>query len=284
VLFLGVFACDGIVSRKMSIVTMNRSCLFPAGLLCLGLFVSGCPGKNPKEQKASGAPAPATTVPATVPAAAPGSSDDQIIESLGWSIGKRLSLPELEFSKEQVDLLVKGLLEAAAGKEAPSDPQTIGRRIDAFMRQKQSAYRIKVRNENLAAGKAYFEKLKENESVVDLPSGLRYEILQPGTGASPTATDTIKVHYTGKLLNGTVFDSSVQHGKPMETQLNRVIPGWTEGLQKINQGGKIRLYVPPQLAYGDSGRPGIPPGATLVFDVELIAVKSARPAPVAPKN
>ena len=100
-LFLGVFACDGIVSRKMSIVTMNRSCLFPAGLLCLGLFVSGCPGKNPKEQKASGAPAPATIVPATVPAAAPGSSDDQIIESLGWSIGKRLSLPELEFSKEQ---------------------------------------------------------------------------------------------------------------------------------------------------------------------------------------
>jgi hypothetical protein len=137
---------------------------------------------------------------------------------------------------------------------------------------------------NLASGKAFFEKLKKNKGIVELPSGLRHEILQPGTGVYPTAADTVTVHYTGKLLNDTVFDSSAQHGKPMETQLNRVIPGWTEGLQKINRGGKIRLYVPSKLAYGDSGHPGIPPGATLVFDVELIDVKSAHPAPVARKN
>jgi FKBP-type peptidyl-prolyl cis-trans isomerase len=84
------------------------------------------------------------------------------------------------------------------------------------------------------------------------------------------------------LVDGTVFDSSVQRGQPIEAPLNRVIPGWTEGLQKIKQGGKIRLYIPSQLAYGDNGRPGIPPGATLIFDIELLDVKATKPAPVAP--
>jgi FKBP-type peptidyl-prolyl cis-trans isomerase len=108
---------------------------------------------------------------------------------------------------------------------------------------------------------------------------LVYEIVQPGTGAFPKATDVVKVHYTGTLIDGSVFDSSVQRGEPAEFGLDQVIPGWTEGLQKVNVGGKIKLYVPPQLAYGDEGRPGIPPAATLVFDVELLEIK----APAAPE-
>ena len=102
-----------------------------------------------------------------------------------------------------------------------------------------------------------------------------------GRNRDPTATDTVKVQYTGKLINGTVFDSSAQRG-PLEIQLGKVIPGWTEGLQKINQGGKIRLYIPPKLAYGDRGEQGIPPGATLIFDVELLDTKATPPAEVAP--
>src|SRR4029079_6257408 len=98
--------------------------------------------------------------------------------------------------------------------------------------------------------------------------------------------ETVKVHYVGTLVNGTEFDSSVKRGEPVEFQLDQVIPGWTEGLQKISKGGKIKLYVPPQLAYGDEGRPGIPPASTLVFDVELIDIKPTPPpaaaAPGAP--
>ena len=104
-----------------------------------------------------------------------------------------------------------------------------------------------------------------------------YQIQSPGTGPAPKPEETVKVHYTGTLVNGTVFDSSVQRGEPVEFQLNEVIPGWTEGLQKISKGGKIKLYIPPQLAYGDEGRQGIPPASTLVFDVELIDIKPTPP-------
>ena len=95
-------------------------------------------------------------------------------------------------------------------------------------------------------------------------------------------TDTVKVHDTGTLIDGSVFDSSVQRGEPAEFPLDQVIPGWTEGIQKMTKGGKIKLYVPPQLAYGDDGRPGIPPGSTLIFDVELLEIKAPTAASAAP--
>ncbi len=117
---------------------------------------------------------------------------------------------------------------------------------------------------------------KLQKGVTALPSGLLYEIVQPGTGPSPKATDTVRVNYTGMLLNGTVFDATSKHtpaDDPSEFPLNKVIPGWTEGIQKINKGGKIRLVIPAALAYGnDSPSPDIPPGSTLVFEVELIEI------------
>ena len=177
--------------------------------------------------------------------------------------------------------MVKGLVAAAAGREAPYNVDQIGPQMDALMRNKQAAYLAKMRNQNLGEAKAFFAGLKDNKNVVELPSGLRYEIVQPGQGAVPKATDAVKVHYTGKLLNGTVFDSSVQRGEPVDVQLDKVIPGWTEGLQKISKGGKIRLYIPPHLAYGDSGQGAIPPGAALIFDIELLDVGVTPPAPTA---
>jgi len=105
-------------------------------------------------------------------------------------------------------------------------------------------------------------------------SGLRYTVQQEGTGKSPKATDTVKVHYTGKFLDGKVFDSSVQRGQPIEFPLNQVIPGWTEGLQLMKEGGKSTFYIPYQLGYGEQGYPGaIPPKSDLIFEVELIKVK-----------
>ena len=150
------------------------------------------------------------------------------------------------------------------------------------MQKKQAAYVAKLKTKNLAVNNDFFSKLKENKNVVELPSGLRYEIVAPGNGPAPKANETVRVHYTGKLIDGTEFDSSVKRGEPAEFPLDQVIPGWTEGIQKMNKGGKIKLYVPPHLAYGDDGRPGIPPGSTLVFDVELLDIKAAAAAPQLP--
>jgi FKBP-type peptidyl-prolyl cis-trans isomerase len=262
---------------------MNRSQLIPAGLLLLGLCAT-VSAQDP-QAKTSGQPdTPAAAAPAAAVAAPAATvfTEQQLIETYGWLIGKELGLTELGFNKDQVDLLVKGLVAASAGKPALCEPEKIVPQIKAFMQGKQEAYLSKLREQNLSDTKAFFEKLKENKNVVELPSGLRYEIVQPGKGAFPSATDTVKVNYTGKLINNSVFDSSAQHGQPAEFQLNQVIPGWTEGIQKINAGGSIRLYIPPQLAYGDTGHPGIPPGSTLIFDVELLEVKPAAPAEVAP--
>ena len=255
---------------------MNRSHLIPAGLLILSL-VSAVLAQDIQPQ----APGPKDPL-VTAPAAAPAFTEQQMLEAYGWIVGKRLGLAELGFSKEQVDAVVRGLL-VSAGGGAPYDIEKIGPQLDAYMQKKQELFLGKLRNQNLGEAKAFFDKLKENKNVVELPSGLRYEIVQPGKGPYPTATDTVKVQYTGKLINDTVFDSSAQSG-PLEIQLNKVIPGWTEGLQKINQGGKIRLYIPPHLAYGDKGEQGIPPGATLIFDVELLDFKSTPPAAAVPEK
>ena len=206
-------------------------------------------------------------------------TDAQLIEEFGWFIGKRVGLTELEFTKEEVELLLKGIAHAASGKDSPYELEKIGPAMDEFMQKKQAAYMSKLKTKNQAENTAYFGKLKENKAVVALPSGLHYEITKAGDGASPKATETVRVHYTGTLIDGTVFDSSVQRGEPAEFPLDQVIPGWTEGIQKMTKGGKIKLYVPPQLAYGDDGRPGIPPGSTLIFDVELLEIKSTAAAP-----
>jgi FKBP-type peptidyl-prolyl cis-trans isomerase len=234
-------------------------------LLALGLAAghaqevkTNLPGKSDK----AGATAPA----------APTFTDAQLVEEFGWFIGKRVGLTELEFGKEEIDLLLKGIATAAAGKDSPYELDKIGPKMDEFMQKKQQAYLNKLKDKNTSANANFFTKLKENKAVVELPSGLRYEIIKQGEG-TPKPTDTVKVHYTGTLLDGTVFDSSVQRGEPAEFPLDQVIAGWTEGLQKIGKGGKIKLYVPPSLAYGDDGRPGIPPGSTLIFDVELLDIK-----------
>ena len=257
---------------------MKRSRLIPACLLLLGALPMSAQDMT---VKLPGQPAPATATPtAAAPAAAPAPvfTEPQVLEEFGWFVGKQLGLAELGFSKEQTDSMVKGLLAAAGGREAPYNIEQIGPQMDTLMRGKQAAYLNKIRDQNLGEAKAFFEKLKENKNVVELPSGLRYEVVQPGTGAYPKATDSVKVNYTGRLINGTVFDSSVDAKEPAVLQLNKVIPGWSEGLQKINTGGKIRLYIPPDLAYGDSGQGSIPPGATLIFDVDLLEIGAAAPA------
>jgi FKBP-type peptidyl-prolyl cis-trans isomerase len=150
------------------------------------------------------------------------------------------------------------------------------------MQKRQQVALDAMKVKNAAQTSDFFAKLKDNKNIVESTTGLRYEVVKPGEGDFPKPTDTVKVNYTGTLIDGTIFDSSAKTGQPAEFPLNGVIAGWTEGLQKINKGGKIKLYVPAALAYGDEGRPGIPPGATLIFEVELLDVKATPPAAAAP--
>ena len=127
--------------------------------------------------------------------------------------------------------------------------------------------------DNKTLGREFLEQNAKNDSVVQTTSGLQYMVLKEGTGAKPGPTDEVTVHYTGKLLDGTVFDSSVDRGEPATFPLDKVIPGWTEGLQLMSEGSKYRLFIPSELAYGSKGAgEQILPNSTLIFDVELIKV------------
>lgn len=128
--------------------------------------------------------------------------------------------------------------------------------------------------ENLASGEAFLQENAGKDGIITTDSGLQYEIIQEGEGEKPSATDTVTVHYTGRLLDGTVFDSSIQRGEPIAFPLNRVIPGWTEGVQLMAPGAKYRFWIPAKLAYGEQGPASIGPNQVLDFDVELLQVNS----------
>ena len=131
--------------------------------------------------------------------------------------------------------------------------------------------------DNKTIGREFMEENAKNDSVVQTTSGLQYMVLKEGTGAKPGPTDTVTVHYTGRLLDGTVFDSSVERGEPASFPLDKVIPGWTEGLQLMSEGSQYRLFIPSELAYGSKGAGDqILPNSTLIFDVELIKVQKAK--------
>ena len=127
--------------------------------------------------------------------------------------------------------------------------------------------------DNKTVGREFMEQNAKNDSVVQTTSGLQYMVLKEGTGAKPSAEDTVTVHYTGKLLDGTVFDSSVERGEPASFPLNKVIAGWTEGVQLMPVGSKFRFYIPQNLGYGERAAGSIPPYSTLIFEVELLDIE-----------
>jgi FKBP-type peptidyl-prolyl cis-trans isomerase len=268
-------------SMKNAPLIMALACVFGLG--------------SAEAQDTPSTPAPASeSAPAAAPAApavAAGPTDDQLVEEFGWFLGMRVGLNGLNFNDEQVQSLLKGVTEAAAGKESPYDLQKIGPAMDSLLEKKKALAMSKLREQSQAASASFFAKLKDDKSVVQTPSGLCYEIVSQGDGPSPKATDTVKVDYTGTLLDGTVFDTSLQPRQPggtaapAELRLDQTIPGWTEGVQKIGKGGEIKLYIPANLAYGDEGRQNIPPGSALIFDVKLIDIKAAAPvSAVAPAD
>jgi FKBP-type peptidyl-prolyl cis-trans isomerase len=224
------------------------------------------------------APAPLGQAAAPAVAAAPAFTDDQLLEEFGWYIGKRTGLSDLGLTAGEADTLAKGVVSSMNGKDSPFEIQKIGPAMTEYIQKKQATILQNIKVKNLNQDAAFFSHLKEDKTITELPDGLRYQVTVPGTGNPPKPADTVLVNYTGTLIDGNVFDSSERQGHPVKLALNQVIPGWTEGLQKISKGGKMRLFVPPQLGYGDDGRPGIPPGSILVFDIELVDIIPAAPS------
>jgi peptidylprolyl isomerase len=138
----------------------------------------------------------------------------------------------------------------------------------------KSSNNKKLAVENVAIGKSFLEKNRTEEGIFETASGLQYQVLQKGSGAEhPTASSTVKVHYHGQLLDGSVFDSSVERGEPISFPLNRVISGWTEGVQLMVVGDKFKFFIPSELGYGNSAAGKITPGSLLIFDVELLEIQ-----------
>lgn len=216
-----------------------------------------------------------TTTEAVEPAAAdPGLADDNAKAS--YSLGYRFAENvQRQFPEDiEADAFVRGVRDKLSGEAAKVGDDEAQRVLTALMETRQARANSQALD-NLEEGLAFLEKNAERDEVVTLESGLQYEVLEEGQGGEkPTAADTVTTHYEGRLIDGTVFDSSYQRGEPVSFPLNRVIAGWTEGLQLMSPGAKYRLYVPSELAYGDSGAGQIPPNSTLIFDVELLEVAS----------
>src|SRR5918996_555366 len=202
--------------------------------------------------------------------------DDKALYALGYTLGQRLK-GDFSPTKAELELIKKGLSDGMTGAKAKVEVETYGPKINQLAQaraQKAAADQAKAAPAQKEKDAPYLEKAAKEKGAVKDPTGLVYVPLKEGTGAQPKATDTVKVHYTGTLTNGTEFDSSLKRGQPAEFPLNGVIKCWTEGLQKMKPGGKAKLVCPSDIAYGDAGKPPqIPGGATLVFEVELLEVK-----------
>jgi FKBP-type peptidyl-prolyl cis-trans isomerase FkpA len=194
--------------------------------------------------------------------------EEKIIYSLGLSMYR--SLGQFDLSSAELDIVKKALTDAAAGKPAV-DLQTWAPKIQELATSRGA--RVAERQKALSA--AFLSKAAGEPGAQKTESGLVYRELRPGTGESPKATDNVKVNYRGTLVDGTEFDSSYKRGEPAQFPLTGVIKCWTEGVQKMKVGGKSQLVCPSNLAYGDAGRPGIPGGATLVFEIELLEIAGA---------
>ncbi len=188
--------------------------------------------------------------------------------AIGQQIGRQLKGDNLDLDSEA---LSASLDDALAGRESKMKPEEIQSTM-MKAREMQMAKMEAGGKENREKGEKFLADNKSKPGVKTTASGLQILQQQEGKGKSPKATDMVTVHYKGTLIDGTQFDSSYDRGKPADFPLNGVIKGWTEGLQLIKTGGKARLFIPSDLAYGPQGRPGIPPNSTLIFDVELVAI------------
>lgn len=204
---------------------------------------------------------------------APKTEDQKAFYALGVHLSKQLSVFDL--TPEELKYVQLGMSDAAGGKKLAAEPEANMQKLGELAQARMQ----KATEKQKALAKPFLEKAAKEAGVKKTASGLIYKEIKAGTGAQPKATDLVKVHYVGTLIDGKEFDSSVKRGQPAELPLSQVFPCWTEGVSMMKVGGKSKLICPSEIAYGDRGRPPvIPGGATLVFEVELLDVKDAKTA------
>lgn len=212
-------------------------------------------------------------------------SDPKFIEDSSYALGVLMGKNIQQVVNSQKELIkydqaqiIAGLQQTLEGKSKLNDQQLeqqlskLDQELGALVAEKEA----KIAKENAEKGAAFRKTYATKDGVKNTASGLLYRIEKAGEGDIVEATDTVKVHYQGKLIDGEVFDSSYQRGEPIEFQLNQLIPGWIEGIPLIKKGGKIELVVPAELGYGEHATGNIPPNSTLVFDIELLDVVKAK--------
>lgn len=199
--------------------------------------------------------------------AEPKTEDEKTLYAMGVLLGGNLT--PFGLTPAELQFVTRGIADAASGAKPLVDVQAYSQKISELAHGRTAAAAEAEKKKSTA----FMESAAKAQGAQKTASGLIYQTLKPGTGASPTAADKVRVHYQGSLIDGTVFDSSIKRGEPVEFPLGQVIPCWTEGVQKMKVGEKAKLICPSSIAYGDQGRPPqIPGGATLVFEVELLDI------------
>jgi len=197
-------------------------------------------------------------------------TDDQKVSyTIGQQIGSGIKAQKLPIDVDVLAASIKDVLGGKPSRLSQEEQQATMMRMQQKMQETQTG----EGKENKAKADKFLAENKGKKGVKATASGLQYEVITEGKGASPKATSTVKVHYRGTLLDGTEFDSSIKRGTPAEFPVNGVIKGWTEALQLMKVGSKWKLTIPPDLAYGEQGRPSIPPNSLLQFEVELLEIK-----------
>ncbi|MGM8889421.1 FKBP-type peptidyl-prolyl cis-trans isomerase [Psychrobacter sp. 1Y1] len=240
------------------ITTLGVSALASAMLL-----VTGCSTNNGNQETA------AQSVSITEQSSAS--------EKVGYSLGFMMAEGNKDAVKDlDLNTFEKGFRDGYEGNESALTQEQMQQVLMDYQKEQEEQFVKDMETkatENKAAGTTFLAENAKKEGVKQTESGLQYKVIKAGTGKSPKATDVVEVNYEGKLLDGTVFDSSYERGEPIEFPLNQVIAGWTEGLQLMKEGGKYEFYIPSDIAYGEAGNAGIEPNSTLIFTVELLKVK-----------
>ncbi len=202
----------------------------------------------------------------------------ELLETWGFLLSERFNLGGLEVTDAEIDAITRGMKSYVNRESAPTD---LSKSITPMQNYFLEREKIKLQEQlerNQAEGLEFFDSLFGEPDYQSLGSGLYFQILEPGSDKKPSKKDRVRCHYKGMFLDGTVFDSSYERDEPSDFVLSDVIPAWTQGVPLIGEGGKVKLYVPSKLGYGDQGTPGIPPASTLIFEVELVEILG--PAPI----